>query len=122
MRAARLLILPTATASSLRAAWVMLLSRSAVERKRAAASSMRDNTTVRALWSVGELATSEKASSMSLTAAPRPLAPPWNRSSSCFRRSRRLASEAAMEPLRVAWRVRNWSYLRSTVAASTPLP
>ena len=76
MRSARLLTADTAARSSAPTPRFKSLIWPAIERKRAAVSSVRLSTTARALRSVGALATLEKALSMSLTAAPNPLSPP----------------------------------------------
>ena len=66
-------------------------------RNRAAVSSMRAMTALRAVTSVGVLATSENALSMSLTEAPRPLVPPWKISSSEDSRLARVESIACTD-------------------------
>ena len=90
--------------------------------KRAAISSARDSTTLRAVMSLGVVATSEKALSMSLMAAPMPLVPLGNTSSSAASRSARVESMAATDCDCTAWRVRNWLCERVMSATSTPLP
>ncbi|MNT43493.1 hypothetical protein D3C72_1799680 [compost metagenome] len=101
--------------------WISL-RRSAAERMRAAVSSMRVSTTVRAVMSVGALTTSENAFIMSLMAAPRPAVPPLNTSCSCFSRSARTMSADCTEPAVAAWRVRSSLWLRKMVCTSTPWP
>jgi hypothetical protein len=65
--------------------------------------------TVRAVRSVGALATSEKALSVSLMAWPRPLVPPTKMFSICATLSARAASSDLIEAVAVACLVRNSS-------------
>ena len=105
--------------------WVVDCSSSICEAavlKRPAISLARVSTTERAVRSVGAADTSVNAFSMSVTEAPRPVAPPGNTSSSCSRLAERAESEAATELARVACLVRNWSLLRLMVATDTPRP
>ena len=98
------------------------LIRSLAVRMRAAVSSIRVRTTVRAVMSVGLLTTSENAFIMSLMAAPRPWEPPLNTSCNWLRRWARMASAACVDPAAADWRVSSSLWLRRMVCTSTPWP
>ena len=89
---------------------------------RAAVSSMRVSTTLRAVKSMGLLTTSDSAFIISLTDAPSPLGPPVNTSCNWRRRSMRTVSPASTDDAAVAWRVSSSLWLRWMVCTSTPLP
>ena len=96
--------------------WLPLL------RMRDAISFMRVSVTVRAVMSEGAATTSTSELSMSDIAAPRPVAPPWNTSCSCVRRSARTVSPACTACAAAAWRVSSSLWLRMMVTTLTPLP
>ncbi len=81
IRVARLLMLLTASPSCELTPACRSSSRPCASRKRAAISSARVSTTLRAVMSVGVLATSDNEFSMSDTEAPMPLGPPAKMSS-----------------------------------------
>ncbi len=97
-------------------------SRSEAPRMRMAVSSMRVSATLRAVMSVGALATPEKAFIMSLMAAPSPEGPPLNTSCSCVRRSKRALSPALTAAADAAWRVSKSLWVRKIACTSTPWP
>ena len=76
---------------------------------------MRVSTTVRAVMSVGALATSENAFIMSLMDAPRPWGPPAKMPSSWRNLSERVASADWVDAAKVDWRVKNSLKLRCMV-------
>ena len=119
---ARLLMAVTLLSSCSVTVYCSSLRRSPAVRMRAAVSSRRVSTTVRAVMSVGEVTTSENAFIMSLMAAPSPAVPPLKTSCSCRRRSDRTMSAACVEPAAADWRVSSSLWLRRMVCTSTPWP
>ena len=119
---ARLLMAVTLLCSCSLTVYSISLIRSLAVRIRAAVSSSRVRTTVRAVMSVGLLTTSENAFIMSLMAAPRPWVPPLNTSCNWLRRWARMASAACVDPAAADWRVSSSLWLRKMVCTSTPWP